>query len=236
MIKSLLTLAALATATTASQAATLHDNGPVVAANGKSTMTAPQATLGFSIKKGSNHAVADDFTVGGAGWVVDSIDFFAYQNNAASFTLQTVSWSIMAGDVNNGTLVASGITTLTNGGLVGQRVAANPLDAISRPIYRANADIADVNLAAGHYWLRWNMTGSLSSGPWQSPAAGVLAGNSMKSVSGAAFTTIVDGGATLEMPFVLNGTVNAVPEPSGALMLLAGGLAVAAIVRRRRAG
>jgi hypothetical protein len=219
-------------------AAEIFNNGPVVNGNGLSVRATSAATLTFGAQTGSRNALAEDFTVSGAGWLISSIDFFALQNNASTFTLKDVSWSIMAGDANNGSLVASGVTALSNGGLLGYRVTDATLNSKARPIYRASADIADVSLAAGHYWLRWSMTGSLSSGPWTPPTSDARLGNAMQSVAGSSFASILDAGSQVgvELPFVLNGAIlAAVPEPSSAALALLGGLGLLAATRRRRA-
>lgn len=216
-------------------AAELYSNGPVVGSNGKSVLNLPAATLGFNMQMAANNRVAEDFTVtSGSTWLVGSIDFFAYQNNATSFTLETVSWSIMSGNVNNGTLVASGTTALTNGGFVGYRVSSAAQNVTSKPIYRASADISDVSLAAGSYWLTWSMSGSLSSGPWQPTTADGAIGNAMQSAGGGAYTVLADTSTEtgVTLPFVLNGTVSAVPEPASVSLMLLG--AAGLLVARRR--
>jgi len=217
-------------------AAELYNNGPVVDANGLSIRAAKAATFSFSAKSASKNALAEDFTVTGAGWLISSIDFFALQNNATAFTLKDVSWSILAGDANNGSVIASGITALSNGGLLGYRVTESNLTDKTRPIYRASADIADVSLSAGHYWLRWSMTGSLSSGPWTAPTSDARLGNAMQSANGSSFASILDAGSQVgvELPFALNGTMlAAVPEPSSAALALLGGLGLAWRLRRK---
>lgn len=216
-------------------AAELYSNGPVVGANGKSVLELPAATLGFNMRT-SNFSVAEDFTVtSGSSWLVSSIDFFAYQNNATSFTLQTVSWSILSGNVNNGTVVASGTTALTNGGFVGYRVRSDAQNVETKPIYRASADISDVSLSAGNYWLTWSMSGSLASGPWQPTTADGALGNAMQSEGGGAYIALADTytKTSVTLPFVLNGTVSAVPEPASVSLMLLG--VAGLLVARRRA-
>lgn len=219
-------------------AAELYNNGPVVDANGLSVKAASAATLTFGAQTASKNALAEDFTVTGAGWLISSIDFFALQNNATAFTLKDVSWSILAGDANNGSVIASGITALSNGGLLGYRVTPTTLTNKARPIYRASADIADLSLGAGHYWLRWSMTGSASSGPWQPPTADARVGNAMQSINGSSFASILDAGSKVgvELPFALNGAVlAAVPEASTAALALLGGVGLFVAIRRRKA-
>lgn len=219
----------------AAHAAELYNNGPVVGDYGKSVLLAPAGTLGFNMQIAARNALADDFTVTGNGWLVSSLDFFSFQNTATSFTLQNVSWSILAGDANNGTVLASGTTALSNGGFVGYRVAAAAQASATRRIFRASADISDVSLSVGHYWLRWSLSGSVNSGPWQPPTADARIGNALQSAAGGTFSSLVDATSrqTVELPFVINGTlVSAVPEPSAWLLMLAGGVGLA--LRRRR--
>lgn len=232
-VKSLIMTLGLAAAAGLSQADVLYSNGPVVNAEGRSIRQASDAFFGFGAQAKSGNAVAEDFTVTGEGWLLDSIDFFSFQNNATAFTLQTVSWSLMAGDLNTGTRVASGTAGLANGGQVGYRVQHNALNNTVRPIYRVVADIDDVQLSAGSYWLSWSMTGSLSSGPWIPPTADGAVGNAMQSGAGGSFVQILDNGDGVSLPFVLNGSVvTAVPEPASMLLMLVGGLAVAGAARR----
>jgi hypothetical protein len=208
-----------------SHAAVLFDNGPVVNGTGLSILSAPATTLGFGAQTLSNNRVADNFSVAGAGWNVSSLDFYSYQTSAVGFTFTTATWSIVSGDVNTGTIVASGTTAVTNGGLMGYRVTDTTLTATNRAIYRLSADIPDLILAAGAYYLTWSMDGTAASGPWAPPVVGSLGtGNAFQSINNAAFAAVVDAGALqgADLPFTINGTavnVGVVPEPATWLMM-----------------
>ena len=94
------------------------------------------------------------------------LDLCGYQTGATSFNFQDVTWRIVSGDVNTGSVVASGVTSVTSGGLVGYRVSTRTRRNRDRGTYDIKAGIADVTLGAGTYWLTWSLTGSDSfSGP-----------------------------------------------------------------------
>ena len=232
----LLTLAA-ALGAGAAHSAELYNNGPVVDSNGKSILIAPSTTLGVGNQTSAGNSVADDFTVAaGSSWNVSSLDFFGYQTGSTGFTFQQATWAIHLGDANTGTIVASGVTNLTNGGLQGYRVTPSTLTNTQRGIYKAQADVTDFTLGAGHYWLSWSLTGSLASGPWQPLTSDGRAGNAMQAPSGGAFSAWSDAGSGLtgELPFAINGVAAAVPEPSSYALMLAGAAVMFGVVRRRR--
>ena len=219
----------------ASQAATLFDNGAAAQA-GLSVIRPGGTLLGAGAQGSIPNLVADDFTVTGNGWNVQSLSFFSYQTGAASaFTFTDVVWSVIAGDVNSGSVVASGTSTAVNGGLQGYRVSGTTLGDTNRAIFRVDADVPDFSLAAGNYWVRWGITGTLASGPWAPPTAAGTVGNAAQSLANGPFAAVVDtgDGQGIELPFLILGTVNAVPEPSTYAMMLAGGLAIAGLARRR---
>ncbi|WP_374359594.1 PEP-CTERM sorting domain-containing protein [Pseudoduganella danionis] len=234
MKKTVFTVLALAAGL--SQAAILHDNGPVVDASSLSVLAGSASILGWGEQASAGNRMADDFTIAnGSAWNVSSVSFFAYQTGATSFTFTNAVWSIVAGnDVNTGSVVASGTTSVSNAGQVGYRVTSSTLASTIRPIYQLEADIPDVTLASGHYWLTWSIGGTLASGPWQPPTADARTGNAMQATAGGAFATVIDSGSNLsaEMPFLINGTVAAVPEPETYAMLL-GGLGLIGLARRR---
>lgn len=220
------------------QAVELFNNGPAASGGPPpiSVIRTGGTLFGAGDQANLGNFVGDNFTVGGPGWNVQSLTFYGYQSFAASaFTFTSATWSIVSGDVNTGTVVASGAATpVTNGGLAGYRVTSTTLTNTDRAIFAVNVDIPDVTLAAGSYWLRWGLTGSLASGPWQPPTADGVVGNAVQSLANGAFSPVVDAGDTLgvEFPFAIQGSV--VPEPGTYAMMLAGLAALASVARRRR--
>jgi hypothetical protein len=230
-------LSLLVSAVGSAQAVDLFNNGAVVSGTPPISVIRPGGTL-FGAGQQANipNLVADNFTVGGPGWNVESLSFFGYQSFAAqAFTFTGATWSVISGDVNTGTVIASGTgAAVTNGGLQGFRVTATTLTNTDRAIFRVNVDVPDFNLAPGNYWLRWGLTGSLASGPWQPPTASGAVGNAQQSLANGAFAAVVDAGDGLgmEFPFIVVGSV--VPEPSTWALMLAGGIAITRLAKRRR--
>jgi len=237
-MKKLLTLCLAAAAATGSQAVVLFDNGAAASGTPPISVIRTGGTLfGAGAQASIPNLVADNFTVGGPGWNVESLTFYGYQSFAASaFTFTGATWSVVSGDVTSGTVVASGTASVTNGGLVGYRVTPTTLTNTDRAIFAVQADVPDFNLAPGSYWLRWGLSGTLASGPWQPPTADGVVGDAAQSLANGAFATLVDAGDGLgvELPFTIQGSV--VPEPSTYAMLLAGAAAVLSITRRRQRG
>ncbi len=151
-------------------------------------------------------------------------------------TWESANWSIVKDDVNGGAVIASGSNTVSNGGRVGYRVTPSTASATTRPIYRVQADIADTALSAGHYWLRWNLAGTIASGPWVAPTSDNRGGNAMQATNGVTFVAYADGSSrkSADLPFVLNGNVAAVPEPETYAMMLGGLVMLGALARRRK--
>lgn len=236
-MKKIVALCCALALTNVSQADVLYSNGPVVDSNHLSIVANGSGTFGFNAATRYNNFLADDFTVAAnQTWNVASLDFFSYQSGNNQFEFTNARWSIVSGDVNSGTVVASGNTAVSNGGLVGYRVGSTTTTNTDRRIYRVSADITDTTLEAGHYWLRWSITGSpIFSGPWTPPTADGRPGNAFHSLAGGTFHPAlnIDDNAQIDLPFVINGNVSAVPEPESWAMFLAG-LTIVGIFARRR--
>lgn len=216
------------------QAAPVFDNGAVVNGSGLSVLTAPATAFGFGAQTGAGNRVADDFSVPvGTTWTVQSLSLFAYQTNATAFTFTSATWQIILGDLNAGTVVASGTGAVSNEGLVGQRVQSTSLTNTQRPIYQIGVDIPDLDLVGGDYWLTWSIGGSLASGPFAPPTLSSKGGNAAQSVAAAAFNTLLEAGSQqrVELPFALNGTV---PEPTSLALVLAAAAAALGAAQRRK--
>lgn len=235
-----LALAVLAGVAASANAAVLFNNGPVFDVAGSPNLSVlqspPNTTFGYGAQGGTvNNAVADDFTVtAAAGWNVTNLRFFMYQTGANSaFTFTNISFDIVSNLAAPRAFTSVGVGASNNGGLVAYRVTQTTLGDRARAIFAIDVPV-NINLAQGTYWLRWNATGTLASGPWQPPVVpqGTV-GNAAQAIGAAgAFLPVNNGGtppAPVELPFEISGTV--IPAPGALALLGLGGLVAG---RRRR--
>jgi hypothetical protein len=207
---------------------TLYNNGPVWNAvygtyleSILQSVTLGMSTYGFGHAISGGYRMADDFVVpAGETWDIQSITFFAYQTgsttNPSTFTNYVVQ--IWNGVPGVGTVIWGDLTTnrLTGSVWSGVQRTLENTHATNRPIF-ANTCSVPVQLTAGQYWLDWQCSGTLTSGPWAPPIA-ILG----QAVTGDAYqyspTTLTwgpanDGGTGLPrqgMPFIIEG---AIPTP-----------------------
>jgi MYXO-CTERM domain-containing protein len=211
--------------------AVLWNNGPVSdgvnGANPISQLIAPNSTFGAGAQTTATNAVAEDFVVGAGGWNVNQLTFFMYQTGATAFSFTGLNYQITT---NNADPIAWTAGAANNGGFAAYRVLSTTPADTNRPIFAIQVPV-NISLSPGNYFLRWQASGSLASGPWQPPVAPFVAGNATQSITAGAFLPLIDAGSTLnmELPFKIDGTVAPAPGSLGLLGL--GGLIAA---RRRR--
>jgi hypothetical protein len=203
----------------------LFSNGPVIThpgggynGNNLSRLDPPLSTLGSNAS--ANFKIVEDFILPGtSNYTIDSIGFWAYQTGsgqAPSFTgLFATIWE---GDPNKGGTQLFGdeleniIDNLYFSGIY--RASANtPLDS-TRPLMKlVGAYFTPVVLRGGvRYFIEWNFSGSIASGPWQSAIAvpGIqITGNAQQKTS-TGYQAMDGGGTGFQQgaPFEVHYTLN----------------------------
>lgn len=203
----------------------LYDNGPLVNSPGTGaggadesmlqTTSLGMTTIGFGHQVVANNRVADDFTVTGAGWLIDDVVFYSYQTGSPLVsTITAVNLQIWDGPPgDSGSNVIFGDPT-TNRMIATDwsgiyRVTETTSGNTTRPIM---ASVVDVNtfLPAGTYWLDWQTDGTLASGPWAPPVTingQAITGNALQGLAGV-WGPANDGGTGTPQqgfPFVMFG-------------------------------
>ncbi len=188
---------------------------------------APGANLYGSSCTGTFH-LTDDFIVpAGQSWTINKIAVYCYQTNAANpvppvSTFTALRLRIFNGDpaqttstVIFGDLTTNRLTTALWSNIY--RTTDNDIGiASNRAIFRLEADLnPPVVLGAGTYWLNWQATGTVASGPWTPPGTrgpldptpGPIPGNGQQ-WNGTAWVASVNGTSGIQntFPFVIQGT------------------------------
>ncbi|HSN77416.1 MAG TPA: choice-of-anchor J domain-containing protein, partial [Anaerolineae bacterium] len=190
-----------------------HPGGGAGGADASALQTALLlSTYGFGNQASAGNRVADDFTVTGGGWLIDTMTFFGYQTGSSTTsTFTALNLRIWDGPPNDpGSMVVFGDTT-TN------RLASTTWANMYRTLDTAltNTDrpvmalVATVNtfLPAGTYWVDWQANGTLASGPWAPPISIVgqtTTGNAWQFTS-TGWAPLVDGTFAQGLPFIVEG-------------------------------
>jgi hypothetical protein len=209
-------------------------------------LDAVNAGYGAQGDTANNNRLADDFFVPVGGWNVTSVNLFMYQTGAtgqigAAGSIDGANVSIVsdAGGPTGSTAMTGTFQSAVYTDI--HRAFNGDGDGWRRQVQFLTINFAG-NLAAGHYWVVFQATGSASNGPWapylanSNPANGFADGNAnaMQSLTGGAWNPVFDGLTNpreQDLPFYVNGTP--VPEPATMTALALG--AVALLRRRRKA-
>lgn len=221
----------------------IYDNGPLINSSSSGVGGADESvlqntslgltTLGFGHQVLNNNWIADDFTISeNGGWDFTSLAFYSYQTGSTTTsTMNDLRIIIYDGDPSLPTTnivwgdeTTNRLNSTTWSGIYRVEEATSGT-ASNRPIMLNTCNV-NFHLDAGTYWMAWQTSGTLGSGPWAPPITingEATSGNGMQSIGGlAAFSAAVDGGTSTSQgfPFLVYGTiVETVPVSNWAIFL-----------------
>lgn len=167
--------------------------------------------------------VAEQFTIpSGQTWNIENVELYAYQTGSTTTsTITGVNIRIWSTAPGTGTVVFGDTTTnrmsSTTFANVYRALETQPTNT-QRPLMKQVVNLG-VTLPSGTYWIDWQTTGSLTSGPWVPPiviTGTTNTGNAKQYQSSTGqWLDITDAGAFANqgLPFTLNG--NVVPSSAG---------------------
>jgi|SRR5690554_6534352 len=152
----------------------LFESGPFITHPGTPNHSRLQSGLGM-ITFGNNinldlgYSIADDMILT-EDVVIESIDFFGYQTGSTTTsTCSAVYVRIWDGAPNaGGTVIWGDLTTnrlMSTAWYDTYRNTETDPSNTQRPIMVVTADLGNLALSAGTYWVEWAALGTLSSGP-----------------------------------------------------------------------
>ncbi|WP_395684045.1 proprotein convertase P-domain-containing protein [Dokdonella sp.] len=187
-------------------------------AGNSSFLQAPGTLFGFGASSAGATRMADDFVVpAGGAWTLQNGYIFSYQTGSTTTsTFTAVSariWDGPPGDPASNIVCGDDTTNrMTATEFSGVYRMQDTAPGCTRPIMVETIDLSSCPvLNQGTYWLDWQATGSLASGPWAPPLAILntqVTGNAMQFATGA-WGPALDGTSTLGIPFVIAGTSGA---------------------------
>ncbi|HMN16205.1 MAG TPA: T9SS type A sorting domain-containing protein [Ignavibacteriaceae bacterium] len=202
--------------------ALLFDNGPLVTnpagGSGGADLSALQTaiglgTYGFGAQISAGNSVADDFTINGASWNIEELQFFTYQTGSSTTsTINDARIRIWNGAPNaGGTIVFGDLTTnrlsSTSWTNIYRALDTSP-SASDRPIMRVVVQFSPaLTLGPGTYWVEVSLGGTLASGPWAPPVSIVgqtTTGDALQLTS-TGWAAAVDGTYPQGIPFIVLG-------------------------------
>lgn len=232
--------------------AVLYDNGPLVNSPGTGVGGADESmlesvdlgmnSLGFAVYSSGGWRVSDDFTVPSGGWDIGTITVFAYQTGSTTTSSMTgATLQILDGPPSSparavvwGDTVTNRMASTSWSGIYRVTETTTGL-ATDRPIMAVVMNV-NASLPAGTYWLDWDVSGSLGSGPWAPPITinGTPNTGDAYQLNGSTWAPITDSGtmAAQGLPFIIESgaQVQEIPTLSpvflAALLLILGALGV----------
>lgn len=233
--------------------ALLYDNGPLVNSPGtgvggadESILQTTMNTYGFGCQIFSDNWIADDFTVPiGKTWTVGSMTFYLYQTGsttASTITGMTVRIYDISPNTPGATPIAERTAILGSAWSNIYRVSeTNSGTDTNRPVMATVVDMENFALHSGTYWVAWQASGSLFSGPWQPPITingQTTTGNGLQYTG--TWAIVLDSGTQTPQgfPFRIHGaTIAGLPSLDSwgmLLLLLFSALAGIYYLRRKR--
>ncbi len=203
--------------------AVLYDNGPLVTnpggGAGGADLSALQSgiglgTYGFGAQISAGYSVADDFTINGASWNIEELQFFTYQTGSSTTsTINDARVRIWNGAPNaGGTIIFGDLTTnrltSTSWANMYRALDTSPTNT-DRPIMKAVVQFSPaLVLGPGTYWVEVNLGGTLASGPWIPPVSIVgqtTTGDGLQLTPAGGWAAVLDGSYPQGIPFIVLG-------------------------------
>ena len=235
--------------------------GPVtangtVAPGGTSWSESSGGTIGWSNStnsSGNRFTLADDFTVAaGTSWSISSINVFAYVTDVGidSSPITGVSLRIWSGTPGAGgaSVIWGDLTTnlMTSSTFANIYRSELNFPDLQRPLWDQSVATNGLVLGQGTYWVEWLTTTRSTSvrafgvpvhvdGLTAAPGANGMQSSYAAATGVTTWSQAIDSGVqqVQDIPFVISGSVSAVPEPATAALWMLGVGALVTAARRR---